>query len=512
MTAPDKRTFPDRISGRIVRALRGRKPLWRFLEEFCRATERSGGKSYLVGGFVRDLAEGCRGKDIDVMVAGMDFDSLGGILRSLHVKRLGIRRVIPVGRAFAVYKVRTDWAGEEVDVALARSERSTGPGHREFAVRTKDVDAREDAARRDFTINSLLFALRTERGRLTGEVLDFFGGLADLRRRCIRGVGKPEDRFREDPLRMLRAIRQKNERRGYAVEKETWAAIRRVAPELFGTIPGERIAGELLRSLSAGPGGTVEDLHKAGILQILFPEVSAAGKSPGRIMRRFEILEKSLGRPLPEILLLAGLLVDVAERECKARVREAARNASRGKITALPRGEEKRLFRLPRTESVVRRLHFPQVRSVVRMLEDLTRLENTRRMKNPNARIESIFGRWETPAQLLSLYEAANKAAGRKGIDFRPLLRIAARRPPLLSGQDLLRLGIPASPRLEAILDDVRENTLTAKIKNRREAISLALSISGAGKTAPARRRGPVRRAGKAGRPAENPPGTGQEE
>jgi hypothetical protein len=133
-------------------------------------------------------------------------------------------------------------------------------------------------------------------------------------------------------------------------------------------------------------------------------------------------------------------------------------------------------------------------------------------MKNPNARIESIFGRWETPAQLLSLYEAANKAAGRKGIDFRPLLRIAARRPPLLSGQDLLRLGIPASPRLEAILDDVRENTLTAKIKNRREAISLALSISGAGKTAPARRRRPVRRAGKAGRPAENPPGTGQEE
>jgi hypothetical protein len=143
-----------------------------------------------------------------------------------------------------------------------------------------------------------------------------------------------------------------------------------------------------------------------------------------------------------------------------------------------------RLFRLPRTESIVRRLHFPQVREVVRMLEDLARLEHYRLLKCPHARVESIFGRWEDPSHLLSLYEAKREAARRKPTDFRPLLRMAALRPPLLSGQDLLRLGIPASPRLEAALDEVREAVLTGKAKNRKEAISLALSISGAGKGA----------------------------
>ncbi len=484
MAPPDKKTVPDRISRRVVRALRARRPLWRFLEEFCRGAERAGGRPYLVGGFVRDLAEGCRGKDIDLMVSGMEFQTLGRLLRSLYAKGLGIRRVIPVGKAFAVYKVGVAWAGDDIDVALARSERSTGPGHRDFDVRTKDVGAREDAARRDFTINSLLFALRTDRGRLTGEVLDFFGGLSDLRSRRIRGVGKPEDRFREDPLRMLRAIRQKNERRGYAVEKETWAAIRRVAPELIGTIPGERIAGELLRAFAACPGGTVEDLHRSGILRILFPEARLSGKTPARIRRRLAILEKHLGSPLPETPLLACLLVDAAELECEARMREYARHAPRSRISALPRAEEMRLFRLPRTESIVRRLHFPQVRSVVRMLEDLARLQHFRLLKCPHARVESIFGRWEDTSHLLSLYEAASEAARRKPTDFRPLLRIAARRPSFLSGQDMLRLGIPASPRLEAALDEVREAALTGKAKSRKDAISLALSISGARITA----------------------------
>jgi len=475
---PDQKTVANRISGRVVHALRNRKTLWRFLDTFCRAVENAGGKPYLVGGFVRDLAEGCPGKDIDLMVSGMEFEALGRLLRSLPAKSLGIRRVLPAGKAFAVYKVRTAWAEEEIDVALARAEASTGPGHREFDIRTKDVDAREDASRRDFTINSLLFALRTERGRMTGAVVDFFGGLADLRRKRIRGVGKPEDRFREDPLRMLRAIRQKNERRGYAIEKGTRAAILRVAPDSFRTIPAERVIGELLRSLLASPSGTLRDLHRAGILRILLPEVCAMRKGLARTLRRYAILEKSLGSPLPETPLLANLLVGVAEHERGGR----------------------QLFRLPRTEGVARRLHFPQVRSVVRMLEDLARLTHIQRMKNPHARIEAVFGRWEAPAHLISLYEAAQRAAGRKGIDFRPFLRHAARRPPLLSGQDLLRLGIPASPRMEAILAEVREATLTGKVKNRKEAMNLALSTSGRGRTAPVRRRQAIPRAKKAER------------
>jgi poly(A) polymerase len=491
--------------------LRGRKPLWRFLDGFCRAVEKIGGKPYLVGGFVRDLVEGRAGKDIDLMVAGIEFEDLGRLLRSLPARRLGIRRIVPAGKAFAVYKVRAAWAEEDIDVALARSERSTGPGHREFDVRTEDVDAREDAARRDLTINSLLIALRTERGRLTGSVVDFFGGLEDLRRKLLRGVGEPEDRFREDPLRLLRAIRQKNERRGYSIEKETWSAIRRAAPEIFRSIPGERVVGELLLSLSANPQDTIEDLRLAGILAILLPEVALRDRRFGRVRRRYAILQRSLGRPMPETPLLANLLVDAAQEECEARMRKTFPKGRRRGMPVLAKEDEKRIFRLSRTEAIARRLHFPRIRGVVRMLEDLARLAHADRMRNRHARIEAIFGRWETPDGLLSLYRADCKTSGREMAEFRPILRRAVRQPPILSGKDLLKRGIPAAPRMEEILEEVREATLTGRVKSRKEGMNLALAIHNAGTTRGGYRRRVNPRARKAITPAGDPAGTRRE-
>lgn len=510
MAAPGPRSVPARISARVVRALRRRRPLWRFLDALCRAVENGGGRPYLVGGFVRDLADGRPGKDIDLMVAGMEFEELGRLLRSLPAKRLGIRRILSVGKSFAVYKVRTAWAEEDVDVALARSKRSTGPG-RKPDLRAADADAREDAAHRDLTINSLLFALRVEKGRLTGTVVDFFGGLEDLRRRLIRGVGDPEERIREDPLRLLRAIRQKNERRGYTIEKGTWSAIRRAAPEQFRKIPGERVIGELLRSLSWNSSETVEDLRRAGILSILLPEAVAVDRRAERIRRRYAILEKSLGRPLPETPMLANLLADVAQSECDRRIRKAFPRSRRARVRVLAKEQERNLFRLPRTDGIVRRLHFPQVRNVVRILEDVARLTHIARTRNRNARIEAAFGRWETPDHLLALYRACCKTSGRTPSDFRPVLERAAGMPPVLSGNDLLRLGIPAGPRMERILEDVREATLTRRISTRQEGTDFALSIAGGETAARSRRHGLTRPEGKAVTPAGSPARTGQE-
>lgn len=486
MAASGQRTVPGRISARVVRALRARKPLWRFLDAFCRAVAKRGGNPYLVGGFVRDLVEGRLGKDIDLMVAGLGFEELGRVLRSLPARRLGIRRILPVGKTFAVYKIRAAWAEEDIDVALARSAR----------LRTADDDAREDASRRDFTINSLLIALRVERGEMTGSVVDFFGGLEDLDRRLIRGVGDREERIREDPLRLLRAIRQKNERPGYLIEKETWAAIRRAAPEFFLGIPGERVVGELLRSLSANPSGTVEDLHRAGILSILLPEAVAVD----RIRRRYAILEKSLGAPLPETPLLANLLADAAQAECDRRIRWAF-PSRRGRTPALKRADERKLFRLPLTEAIARRLHFPRIRNVVRILEDVARLTHIDRLTNRNARIEAIFGKWETPGELLSLYRACCSTSGRKPSNFRPILERAARRKPLLSGNDLLKLGIRPGPRMEEILEEVREATITGKVGTRKEGLDLVRDVRPV--TPPA---------GKAARPGRSQVGTGRGE
>ncbi len=460
MSAPADIPVPGNVSDKVLRALRRRKTLWRFLASFCRAANASGGSVYLVGGFVRDLVEGRPGKDVDLMVSGIRFDALGKILSSLPAKELGIRRIVVAGKRFAVYKVAADWSADDIDVALARSERSTGPGHREFDVQTDGIGAREDASRRDFSINSLLFAFRLRRARLGGEVIDFFGGLSDLRRKRIRGVGDPGDRLREDPLRILRAIRLRNERPGYAIEDRTWRAIRAEAAPLVGTIPGERAISEILRSLSANPAGTIDDLRRSGVLGIMLPE--ARGRALSRMKRRYALLEGSLGRPLPETVLLANLLVDAAASEAKASGR--------------PRASMK-VFRLPGTEAIARRLHAPRVRQVVQLVEDLSRLCAIGTMPNRNARIEAVFARWKDPRWLMALHEAARKASSRSAEDFRPLLRRAARRAVLLSGDDVLRMGIPPGPNVESILERVREATLAGEVARRGEALRLAASL-----------------------------------
>jgi len=113
------------------------------------------------------------------------------------------------------------------------------------------------------------------------------------------------------------------------------------------------------------------------------------------------------------------------------------------------------------------------------MLEDLSRLSHLRMLRNPHARIEAIFGRWENQDPLHALYAATQKAASRKLEDFRPMLAIAAKSKPLLLGNDILALGIPAGPQVESILERVREATLTGAVSGREEAERLAAFLYG---------------------------------
>jgi hypothetical protein len=324
------------------------------------------------------------------------------------------------------------------------------------------------------------------------------------------GGGEPEDRFREDPCGYC----------GPSARRTSGAAIpsrrkrgppSRAAPEIFRSIPGERVVGELLLSLSANPQDTIEDLRLAGILAILLPEVALRDRRFGRVRRRYAILQRSLGRPMPETPLLANLLVDAAQEECGARMRKTFPKGRRRGMPALAKEDEKRIFRLSRTEAIARRLHFPRIRGVVRMLEDLARLAHADRMRNRHARIEAIFGRWETPDGLLSLYRADCKTSGREKAEFRPILRRAVRQPPILSGKDLLKRGIPAAPRMEEILEEVREATLTGRVKSRKEGMNRALAINNAGTTRGGYRRRVNPRARKAITPAGDPAGTRRE-
>lgn len=188
------------------------------------AIEYAGGHPYLVGGCVRDaiLAPGTRPKDVDIEVYGVDLDSLAH-----ELGRVGY--VDGVGSYFEVLKMRT--IGEDFDIALPRREVKTGAGHRGFeVVADRHAPLVEASGRRDFTINTLMFDPTTE------EVVDCWGGLADLRAGVLRHT---TGAFAEDPLRVLRGV-QFAARFGFDMDPETAELCRSLLPE-HATIAKERV-------------------------------------------------------------------------------------------------------------------------------------------------------------------------------------------------------------------------------------------------------------------------------
>lgn len=161
------------------------------------ATERvlatlfdSGAEPYLVGGCVRDSLMGGNSKDVDIEVYGSSADE---IIKALSP----IGKVDEVGRSFGIIKVRS--GGEDFDVSLPRADSRNGAGHRGFDVHVDpDMSHQEATARRDFTINALMY------DPATGRVLDYHGGVSDMRDGVLRHVS---DAFAEDPLRVVRGIR-----------------------------------------------------------------------------------------------------------------------------------------------------------------------------------------------------------------------------------------------------------------------------------------------------------------
>ena len=218
---------------------------------------------YLVGGAVRDLLLG-RAKldlDLDYLAAGIDEDSLLDLLSS-------IGRAALVGRSFGVVKFRTP-EGITVDIAMPRSEVSTGPGHRDFRVISDPgMPVASDLERRDFTVNSMALDL----GDLT--LLDPLGGSDDLDRRVLR-VNR-ETSFIEDPLRIMRGV-QFMARFGLEAEPGTRALMERDRA-LLETVSKERVRDELnkMMLLSERPSRGFIFMHETGILPIVIPELDAA--------------------------------------------------------------------------------------------------------------------------------------------------------------------------------------------------------------------------------------------
>lgn len=272
------------------------------------------GNLYEVGGYVRDSLRGVDfpEKDRDYLVTKIEFDQLVRIL-----KQFG--QVDLVGRSFGVIKFTASPNGIKTpltyDIALPRSEFSTGSGHRDFTVDfDHNLPIEEDLLRRDFTINAMARDLRT------GDLLDPFGGGEDLKNGLIRML-RP-DTFKDDPLRMLRAI-QFAARFEYQIEPQTFAAIVENV-DLITTISLERIQEELNKMLTRAkkPSTGFVLMKECGMLKKILPELAETVDvdQPGGYHAHdvFTHSIKTVDQLKPALVLrLAGLLHDVAKPPSK---------------------------------------------------------------------------------------------------------------------------------------------------------------------------------------------------
>jgi poly(A) polymerase len=213
-----------------------------------------GEAAYFVGGCVRDRLLGRDIQDWDVATSAP-----AAKVRSLF------QRSEEVGAAFGVVLVHGE--GATVEVATFRKDFDYQDGRRpERVTFTNSVE--EDVRRRDFTINALLYDPIADR------VLDLVGGQADLTRKLVRAIGVPKERFEEDHLRMLRAVRFAA-RLGFEIEAETLAAIQKSAPAI-ARVAAERVRDELTRILTEGGARRgLELLNETGLLDEILPEAAA---------------------------------------------------------------------------------------------------------------------------------------------------------------------------------------------------------------------------------------------
>jgi poly(A) polymerase len=247
--------------------------------------------AYLVGGGVRDLLLARRPKDFDI----------GTSAHPQAVKRL-FRNCFVIGRRFRLCHVR--FGRKVVEVSTFR--RQAPPDQGDTLIRRDNTfgTPEEDAFRRDFTVNALFYDIATF------SVIDYVGGLEDLEKKTIRTIGDPAVRFREDPVRMLRAVALAA-RLGFTIERDTLEAIRSLRGEILKSSPA-RLLEEIYKILRQGASRTTfEMLHEAGLLAYLLPEADEAiVDQPERLLGSLSRLDdyRNAGLAAPEDLSNAVLM------------------------------------------------------------------------------------------------------------------------------------------------------------------------------------------------------------
>lgn len=420
----------------------------------ARRLEDAGFDTWAVGGAVRDALVGRVPGDWDLATAA----------RPRDVQRL-FRRTVPVGVEHGTVAI-LGADGHRYEVTTFRRDVETDGRH--AVVRFSDR-VEEDLERRDFTINAVAWH------PLTRELRDPHGGAADLAAGVLRTVGDPRERFREDRLRVLRALRFAG-RFGLRVDEATWAAALESAPEL-PHLSAERIREELMKLLAevAEPGAALRLYERAGVLGVLYPELQAC---VGFADERGDDLWTHLVRTAGEIprhrpaLRLAGLLHDAG----KPRV------ASSGSATFPGHAEAGAAV----AHRLLKRLKFSN-----RMVDGTLHLVAQHAELPPAHADGATFRRWLRRVGRAHVHDLLRlriaDARARDGVDRDAAAAIVALRGrvrdalsagvPLevadlaIGGAELRELGIPPGPRYGRILHELLEAVVEDPALNTREAL-----------------------------------------
>ncbi|HEV3467796.1 MAG TPA: HD domain-containing protein [Pyrinomonadaceae bacterium] len=448
----------------------------------ARAVGRAGGRALMVGGCVRDRLMGRAAKDWDVEVYGVEPARLRALL-----DRFG--RVNVVGEAFTVYKL-----GHDLDVSLPRRERKAGHGHRGFVIEgDPGMSVAEAARRRDFTVNAVL------EDPLTGELLDPFGGRADLEKKLLRAVA-PET-FVEDSLRVLRAA-QLAARFEFYIEPGTAELCRSID---LTDLPAERVWGELEKILLVArrPSIGFRWLDRLGVLEKLFPELHALKGVPQEsvwhpegpvdvhtwlVCDRARELIDDLDYPRRVTVMLAALCHDLGKPSTTAFVEGRIR--SRGHEEA---GVRPTLALLDRLK--VFTLDGYDVRAqTVALVRDHLKPGEFYRLRDEIS--DGAFRRLARRCELELLYRVARAdSLGRNApwvsrerwytaeaqewfIRRARSLAVEQKPPaPLLMGRHLLEMGLKPSPLFRKILDAVYELQLDGRVRTLEDARGAARAL-----------------------------------
>jgi poly(A) polymerase len=412
----------------------------------------AGHQSFFVGGCVRDMLLGRAAKDFDVSTDATPDEVL---------------KLFPggnqVGACFGVVLVHEGDA--QVEVATFRSDHAYADGRHPGRV-VFERDAREDVLRRDFTINALLM------DPFTGKVLDYIGGQSDLDARLVRAIGDAAARFREDHLRMLRAVRFAA-RLGFSIEAGTMAAIQRQHADVARVSP-ERVRDELTLILTEGGARRgFELLDESGLLADVLPEVAAmkgVEQPPeyhpeGDVWTHTLMMLDGLREPAPS-LAWGVLLHDVGKpgtfRVAPDRIRFDGHVEVGIEIA----------------RRIMRRLRFSNAdcEQVAALIANHMKFKDVGRMRESTLK---RFLRQPRFDEHLELHRLDVESSNRNLENYELVRRKMAENPPeqlkpppLLTGDDLIAMGYRPGPRFGAMLRELEDAQLEGSVRDRDAAVA----------------------------------------